>query len=380
MTQLEQDIAQRREKIKELEKTIESIKKEREAVRLKGVSYRNQIAILDNRIEQVRLDVEATREKITVLALELEALELDISEKEKTVDRQKKIVGEFIRMIHQEGQGNFITVLAAYDTFSDFYNQVQYLKRVDRDLGKSLIALREAKQALEERHNQTAQRKDSYEKTKETLEDQRKDLEEQIFSKEDLLTQTHASEFRFNTLLENLKKQYQQIEGEISGIEREVRRRANLEQELKQQEGGAGSGLLSWPTQSRYITARFHDPDYPYRHIFEHNAIDIRAAHGTSVKAAASGYIARAKQCTSASCYSFIMIVHSDGISTVYGHVSRLSVSEGQFVTRGDVIGLSGGTPGTVGAGPFVTGAHLHFEVRKNGIPVDPVAYLVKDY
>lgn len=372
-------IAEKREKIAQLEKSIEKYKKDIQQKRLESVSLSNQIAILDNRTLQIDIDIEATEAKLDALNLEIQRLELTIDDKEVSIERQKKLLGELVRTIHQNQSKTVIEIFAAYDSFSDFYNRLQYLRTIERDLGKSARGLRLGKEELEGQRDQREQIKVSFEEVREDLENKKIDLEEQTNYKASLLAQTQSSELKFKTLVDSLRDQYQAIENEITGIEQEVRRRLEAEQRLEDVAGADGT-LLSWPTQSRYVTCGFHCGGYPYAHVFKHSGTDIRAAQGTPIKAAASGYVARAKRCTTASCYSFVMLIHADGIATVYGHMSAIYVTEDQFVTRGDVIGLTGGTPGTVGAGPFVTGAHLHFEVRKNGVPVDAMNYLIRDY
>lgn len=379
ISKLNQEILQKKDKIKELEKNIEEYKKKIAAKQLEAVSLTNQMAIIDNRIAEVQLDIEKTNAKLEEITLEIEALALAIEDKETVLEKQKGMLAEFIRNIYQEGDKDLIEILTTYENFSDFYNQVQYVKTIEEDLGKNVRTVRLIKEDLDKQKGLTEERKDSYDAVKQELEEKRKNLDEQLYIKEDILLQTKSSEAEYKTLLSNLKSQYQQIEGDIASAERQVRQKLESQNKTPVAETNF-DGKLSWPTGSRYVTAYFYDKDYPYRTVFEHNAIDIRAAQGTPVKAAGSGYIARAKRCSTASCYAYVMIVHSGGMSTVYGHLSSITVSEDKFVTRGDIIGYSGAMPGTVGAGPFTTGPHLHFEVRKNGIPVNPLSYLVKDY
>jgi murein DD-endopeptidase MepM/ murein hydrolase activator NlpD len=380
ITTLNSKIEEKRKKVEQLEQSIAVVKKDISRTKLQKVSFQNQIAILSNRQTQTELDIEATQEKIDTLDLEIQAFSLEIDTKQANISRQKTIIAEFIRTLHYENDKSYLEILASYENFSEFYNRLQYLQSIESDIGKSARGLRLAKVEIEEKKDITESRQESYEDLRLNLQDKQKNLNEQIFAKDNLLVQTKSSEARFQTLLQNLRNQYQQIENEISQIEKEVRERLQAEDRLSSINDGIAAGKLSWPTQSRYVTARFHDPDYPYRHIFEHNAIDIRSGQGTAIRAAATGYVARARRCSSSSCYAYVMIIHSAGISTLYGHVSKIFVNADQFVTRGDVIALSGGTPRTVGAGPFVTGPHLHFEVRKNGIPVNPLTYLIRDY
>ena len=98
-----------------------------------------------------------------------------------------------------------------------------------------------------------------------------------------------------------------------------------------------------------------------------HAGIDLAAGTGSPVRAAAAGTVT-----TSGSESGYgraIRILHSDGTVTVYGHMSKLIAGEGQRVEAGELIGLEGNTGQS-------TGPHLHFEVRVDGSPINPVSWL----
>jgi murein DD-endopeptidase MepM/ murein hydrolase activator NlpD len=120
-------------------------------------------------------------------------------------------------------------------------------------------------------------------------------------------------------------------------------------------------GGLMWPV-SGPVTSPFG-----WRWGRMHEGIDIGVAYGTPIHAAASGTVI---YCGWESGYGNLVVIdHGGGIATAYGHQSSIAAACGQQVSQGDVIGYVGSTGHS-------TGPHLHFEVRVNGNPVDPLGYL----
>ena len=362
---LNKEIESRKSKIKELEEAISKYQKSIEQKQLEANSLKNQMALLDNHTARLETEIDLTREKIKEAELQIEALNLIIKDKEDSIAKQKKIITTLVQHLNAEGERQYIEILLTNNSFVDFFSQVKYLEKVYIDLGSSVRLLRLAKADLDAKKKQAEEKQSTYLALKAELDNKRQDLQEQSNTKSVLLARTKSSELRYRTLLESQRQQYQAIEGELRSYEEQVRKKLEAQDKIS----GSSDVLFSWPAVSHYITASFHDPDYPYRNVFEHSGIDIRASQGTPIKAAAAGYIARAKRCTTASCYSYILIVHTGNLSTIYGHLSGIAATEDQFVNRGDIIGYEGTTG-------FSTGPHLHFEVRENGIPVDPQLYL----
>jgi len=376
LSDLDKQMEAKKKEIEALQKKSESYKKQIEVAQRKSLSLETELAILSNKIAKIKIDIEATEKKIEQIALEIKTLEAQIQEKEARIAENKNRIADFLRLIHRNDQKGYLEVLAANQSFSEVFDQMQYVENLQADLQKVLNQVQDLKAELEKKKSEQEAKKLEEENSKNDLVKMQSSLETQIGSKELLLNETFASEKQFQNWLLQSKYEEEQINSEIYNLERSIRQKLEESDKSFADGGSSGAVVLSWPVDpGRGITATFHDPDYPFRYIFEHPAIDIRASQGTQVKAAAPGYVARIKN-GGMKGYSYVMIIHSNGISTVYGHLSKINVQEDTYVIRGQTIGLSGGMPGTPGAGGLTTGPHLHFETRLDGIPVNPLNYL----
>lgn len=369
---LNSEISNKKSRIKAIQEQQEKYSQSIKKMQADRASLNNHIAILDNKMENTQLDIEMNQVEIEKTELEIMKNDLEIEEKTEEIEKEKEHVANILRLLYKKENTAPLEVLLVNDSLGDFLNQMKYLEDVSGEVKDSLNNLESLKKQLDKEKENLEEKKAELDSLKQELTAKKDQLDSELENKNYVLMQVNSSEKQYQRLLAQAREEQQAVASDIVSIEKQIRDKMSKLQQDKLEMNDAG---LIWPVTKNTITAFFHDPDYPFRNIFEHPAVDIRAGQGSTLKAAASGYVARVKT-GGATGYGYIMLVHGDGLSTVYGHVSKIYVKEDDYVVQGQTIGLSGGMPGTPGAGPLTTGPHLHFEVRSNGIPVNPLNYL----
>jgi len=369
---LNSEIDDAKEKIKRLEQQQEKYSEAIKTKQSEKASLNNQLAILENRIAKAELDIELAETEIDRTELEIQRTESEIKSRNEDIDNERDNIRNVLNLLYKKDNVTSLEILLINDSLSDFLSEVKYIEDINENLKGSLDGLKKSKVRLEKEKENLAKEEKDLEEKKIVLEDNKDKLESEKENKFYVLDQVNDSEKEFQRLLALAKQEQEAASADIVSLEKQVRAKLSKLEGNKLELNDAG---MIWPVTKNVITVYFHDPDYPFRYIFEHPAVDIRAKQGSTLKAAASGYVARV-QFNGSSSYGYIMIIHGDGLATVYGHVSKVFVEEDEYVVQGQNIGLSGGLPGTPGSGRLTTGPHLHFEVRLNGIPVDPLDYL----
>ncbi|MBN2854283.1 peptidoglycan DD-metalloendopeptidase family protein [Patescibacteria group bacterium] len=367
-------------KIQNQKQQIEDIKvrqaeyqKEIEARIKDRVSLNNQLAIIENRLAKAALDIESTNIEIDKTSLEIKKVKLDSESLDKRIEEQKDHISNLLKLVYKQDQVTTLEMLLLNDSLADFLNANKYLSDTNREIGESVNQLKYDKLKLEEAKLSLEKKNEELLSLKSQLENRKLSLAYEQENKTYILEETKSSEKQYQALLQEAKQQQLQAERDIANAEQLIRQKMSEKDKEKLESGGT---TIAWPVPKNIITAGFYDSSYPYKNIIgEHPAVDIRAKQGTTITAAADGYVAKVKFDGNKN-YAYIMLIHAGGLSTVYGHVSAVYVTQDQYVSQGQAIGKTGGTPGTTGAGRFSTGPHLHFEVRLNGLPVNPEKYL----
>ena len=318
------------------------------------------IAIIENQVSLAKLDIDQTKIEIESQQLEIKIIQEEINEQEEKMSRQVALLRELIFELSKQDGVELFEILFSADTVNELLSQLEGLQTIGDDLQGALKDAKETRESLGDQKAQQENRFDLLLELEDTLQNKIKNLEYQAGAKQILIAKTQESEAQYRLLMSELREEQQAISNQVLILQ------AELEGKLSSLDESGTQTRISWPLHG-ILTALFHDPTYPFRHLFEHSGLDIAVQSGTPVLAAAPGYVAWAK--TGNSYGNYIMIIHPGGYATLYAHLSSMNVAQDQYVGRGEIIGYSGSTG-------LSTGPHLHFEVRLNGIPVNPQSYL----
>jgi murein DD-endopeptidase MepM/ murein hydrolase activator NlpD len=364
-------ISEKRSSIDQINKKIESYQAKIDAAQAKEVSLQNEVDLLQNRIAKTELDIQSTTQQADVVNDEISLLDVRINALQDQLKRDKEALSSILRKVDVFDNDLSLQLLFGTDSFAELFARMQELNSVSGDLQSALDRAEEAKRHVEASRVEQLAKRERLEQLSRTLSRSKDLLEDERSAKESVLAEAAQSEATFRSFVYELKEEQTYVNQQIASLQGEI------ESKLTTIDSGSeGGSILSWPVDPSYrgISALYHDPTYPFRHLFEHSGLDVPEPTGTPVVSAAPGYVAFTR--TGRLYGNYVMIIHSNGIATLYAHLSKILVSQDQFVGRGETIALSGGAKGAPGAG-LSTGPHLHFEVRSDGIPVDPLGYLV---
>ncbi len=383
-------IEEKASEVRDLEEKIDIYKQNIDDKQQEKASLENQLSILEDKIDETKSSIEKTEIELEILQLEIETLQDQIAVAKEDIETNKERLRELIVDIYRFEQQTPLEITFSNHTFSDFFSDLEFTNRVQTNVQDTLNSVQHSKLVLEEKQGEVKDKKAEVTVQKTELESEQEFLVGEEQYKNNLLEETELSEEKYQLLLKQVRDEQSQIEGQIASLEKKAQDkitniRTQIQEKLEEQgeevlteeelEILDGNVAFIWPVTGR-ITCAFHCGGYPFSNsIGAHNGLDIGVSMGTPIKAAASGYVTVAKF-DGTSSYAWIMIAHGNKLSSVYGHVSGVAVSVDQYVRRGDIIGYTGGSPGTPGAGAYSTGPHLHFEIRYDGFPQNPQNYL----
>jgi murein DD-endopeptidase MepM/ murein hydrolase activator NlpD len=328
-----------------LSSTIQRLGERLDQLRGEVATLRNREAIVQADLNQKEAELKRAKDRLAVLRVRLK--------------RSLKVLRERLVAIYESSRPDTVTVILNSNGFDDLLSRYEYLERIqsqDTSIAERVRNLRDETKDTVERvraaRNEIAAKRAELARTRSELESREGDLGTARQQDQQVLAQVQGTQ--------------QELEGEIGDLEGQIQAQLQAAQSSVPAQpagpiqGESSSGFI-WPVNGPVVSP------FGMRWGQLHAGIDIAVPAGTPIRAAASGTVVLAAYTDGYGNYT--CIDHGGGISTCYAHQSSYAVSSGQSVGQGEVIG-------SVGCTGHCFGDHLHFEVRVNGSPVDPMGYL----
>lgn len=382
--ELKQKIQEKEKEVAQLEREAEQYRSSIEQNISEQRTLQNQLKAIDKEIKTVNYNITITQKRLEATEMRIQELSYNIGLTKKSIEENTKQVAELLNLFQVADGNDQLSMFLSVERVSDFFDQLAYLDNLQQKILEKIDFLRVLHHALEGDLNISEQTRRQYSQLKNTLDAQKTIALDKKTERKAILEETKNQERFYQQLLAEVIRKQKQIEAEIEKLEQELRKRIDFGKIPEHR-----PGLFLWPVGGGYLTQGYGPipSGSPTRKFYSfHNGIDIGAKTrtGTPIFAADNGVVKAVGNNGRYAYGKWVAIEHQYGFTTLYAHLSLISVRPGQQVNRGEVIGYMGDTG-------LSFGPHLHFTVYTSesfrvenrwfgllpiGASVDPNSYL----
>jgi len=403
--------------------SFSSLQQKMEEARGEIEENRDKIATLAGQLQHLEILVEESNHKIRNVEIQVQVKEQDIAVLMESIESneiqrldQSRALGDYLQLLYfeknlyfdQNNQVNSFKLFLQDNTLSRVLQNGTYIRLLEQQSEAIMSQLKSIEFTTKASKVELLNKRQQLGLLRLQLDGESRNLEAELEGKKNLLEQTQGSDEIYRELFASYKLAQEVILQDINlfstNIDALDERISILAPQLSEgdlaqldaikSDATRSFGIraaadflnLSWPVNPYLgLTAFFEDSGYVSTFGVQHHALDIPQPHHTIFYAPADGVVYKVVDTAALEDprerlgYGYLIIAHRKGVMTLYGHLGASLVTEGDFVQKGQILGMTGGTPGTPGSGMRTTGAHLHLEVFQDGIRVDPLEYLSLD-
>lgn len=344
--------------LSQIRNNIKNKQQELNESRAKEKSLGDQVNSLEQQINSKQSDIDELEASISEAQAKLETLEEELAAAEEKVNTQNENLNARLRNMYKNGSVGFIDVLMDSGSFSEFLNNLSLVEKVYTSDQDVLEELQKAYDEIDAKKKEIETLQAELSESKATMEEQKSSLEADKASVEKKKSEIAADSAE-------TQRELDKLEADAQALTSSIRNSGSSSSSSKY-----NGGIMAWPVPSCHTISsgyggRIHPTTGKYKF---HGGLDIPGSYGSAIVAANSGKVIWAGN-RGDSYGNYVIIDHGGGVSTLYGHSSKVLVSTGQSVSRGQRIANVGSTGRS-------TGPHCHFEVRINGSRVNPNPYV----